>query len=82
MIDNNIDIKSKFSKMVEMIFITGDGKFLFPFEHFQHDDDLQDFVNHSDYSILESKMNNLIGLLNKDLTILDKDLEDEVWFMV
>ena len=34
------------------------------------------------FSGLESKMNNLISLVNKDHSILQKDVENEIWEMI
>ena len=82
MINSDLDIKDKFVEMCKMIFINVDGNFVFPVDNLLHDEDYSDFINHSDWSVLESKMTNLISKINQDQTILDKDIETEIWKMV
>ena len=82
MINSELDIKLKFVEMCKLIFINGKGEFTFPIDNLIHDEDYSDFLNHSDWSILESKMENLITLINKDHSILDLDVEDEIWEMI
>lgn len=82
MINSELDIKLKFVEMCKLIFINGKGDFVFPIDNLIHDKDYSDFLNHSDWDILESKMGNLITLINKDHSILDLDVEDEIWEMI
>ena len=82
MINSDLDIKDKFVEMCKLIFINGDGKFVFPIDNLLHDEDYSDFVNHGDWSILESKMKNLISKINNDQTILNKDIETEIWEII
>lgn len=82
MINSDLNIKDKFVEMCKMIFINADGKFVFPIDNLIHDEDYSDFMNHSDWSILESKMTNLISKVNEDSSILEKDVETEIWEMV
>ena len=82
MINSELDIKLKFVEMCKMIFINGNGDFVFPIDNLIHDEDYSEFLNHSDWSILQSKMDNLITLINKDHSILDLDVEEEIWEMV
>lgn len=82
MINTELDIKGKFVEMCKMIFINGNGEFVFPTDNLIHDQDYSDFLNHSDWKILESKMTNLITLINNDNSILQKDVETEIWEMV
>jgi len=82
MINSDSHIKIKFTEMCKMLFINADGDFCFPFDDLIHDDDYSDFINHSDYPILESKMQNLVKLVNKDKSVLDLDVEDEIWEMI
>lgn len=82
MINSEIDIKLKFVEMCKLIFINGKGEFVFPIDNLIHDLDYSEFLNHSDWSILESKMENLITLINKDHSILELDVEDEIWEMI
>jgi hypothetical protein len=82
MINSDLDIKDKFVEMCKMIFINVDGNFVFPVDNLLHDEDYSNFINHSDWSVLESKMKNLINLVNSDNSILEKDVETEIWEMV
>ena len=77
-----MDIKIKFVEMCKLIFVNSKGEFCFPFEDLTHDDDWSQFINHSDYPILESKMKKLINLVNSDNSVLEKDVETEIWEMV
>jgi hypothetical protein len=82
MINSDLNIKDKFVEMCKMIFINADGKFVFPIDNLIHDEDYSDFMNHSDWSVLESKMTNLISKVNEDSSILEKDVETEIWEMI
>jgi hypothetical protein len=82
MINSDLDIKEKFAEMCKLIFINGKGEFVFPIDNLIHDDDYSDFLNHSDWNTLESKMENLISLVNNDHSILEKDVETEIWEMI
>ena len=68
--------------MCKLIFINGKGEFVFPIDDLLHDNDYSDFLNHSDWTILESKMTNLISKINQDNSILEKDVETEIWEMI
>ncbi len=82
MINSDLNIKDKFVEMCKMIFINADGKFVFPIDNLIYDEDYSDFMNHSDWSVLESKMTNLISKVNEDNSILEKDVETEIWEMI
>jgi hypothetical protein len=82
MINSELDIKLKFVEMCKLIFINGNGEFVFPIDNLIHDEDYSDFLNHSDWLILEKKMKNLISLINKDHSVLDLDVEEEIWKMI
>ena len=77
-----MEIKDKFIEMCKLIFVNSKGEFCFPYENLQHDDDWSQFINNSHYPILESKMKNLINLVNSDNSVLEKDVETEIWEMV
>lgn len=82
MIDTNLDIKAKFAEMAKMIFITSNGKFQFPFDDLRHSQDWNEFKSNPDWKILEKKMFNLIELVNRENSILELDLETQIWEMV
>ena len=77
-----MEIKDKFIEMCKLIFVNSKEEFCFPYENLQYDDDWSQFINDSDYPILESKMKNLINLVNSDNSVLEKDVETEIWEMV
>jgi hypothetical protein len=82
MINSDLDIKEKFVEICKLIFINGNGEFFFPLDNLIYDEDYSDFLKHPDWVILESKMNNLISLINKDNSIINKDVETEIWEMI
>lgn len=82
MIKSDIDIKDKFVEMCKLIFINGKGEFVFPIDNLIYDNDYSDFLNHTDWKILESKMTNLISAINKDHSLLEKDVETEIWDLI
>lgn len=82
MINPELEIKQKFVEMCKLIFINGKGKFVFPIDNLIYDLDYSEFLDHSDWPILESKMKNLIELMNNDLSIIDKDVETEIWDLI
>ena len=68
--------------MCKLIFINGTGEFVFPIDNLLYDQDYSEFLNHSDWSVLETKMSNLITLMNEDHSILQKDVESEIWNLI
>ena len=82
MINSELDIKLKFVEMCKLIFINGKGEFVFPIDNLIYDNDYSEFLSHSDWTTLESKMNNLISLINKDHSIINLDVETEIWEMI
>ena len=74
-------IKQQFTELCKMIFIGSNG-FQFPFDDVDHDDDLIQIRESVDYPVLKSKMENLIILINKDNSLLNKDVETELWDLI
>lgn len=74
-------IKEKFEKMCEYINVGENGLF-FPYMVESLIDELNVFKNDVDYPILKSKMDNLIELVNKDHSLIDKDISEELWDMI
>lgn len=73
--------KENFVKLCELIFVSKNG-FTFPFDAISHFEDYQDIYKSEEYTLLEEKMKNLINLVNSDNSVLDKDIEEELWYMV
>lgn len=67
----------KFEKLCTQIFIDK-GTFNFPFDSIQHNKNFISILEDSDYSIFETKMRNLIKLINKDITKINLDTK-ELW---
>lgn len=76
-----MEIKKQFVKLCEMIYVSSNG-FNFPFEDIDHDDDFSEIRDSANYSILMSKMKNLLKLVNNDYSILEKDVETELWDLI
>jgi hypothetical protein len=74
-------IKQQFTELCKMIFIGSNG-FQFPFDDVDHDDDLIQIRESVDYPVLKSKMENLIILINKDNSLINKDVETELWDLI
>lgn len=74
-------IKQDFTQLCSMIYISSNG-FKFPFEDIDHDDDFSSIRESADYPTLKSKMQNLLTLLNKDQSLLEKDIETELWDLI
>ena len=74
-------IKQQFTELCKMIFIGSNG-FQFTFDDVDHDDDLIQIRESVDYPVLKSKMENLIILINKDNSLINKDVETELWDLI
>ena len=75
------DIKQNFAEMCKHIFIGANG-FSFPFESIEHDPTFDNLLESKEYSLLIEKMTNLLVLINSDNSILEMDLETEIWEMI
>jgi hypothetical protein len=78
---NEDKIKENFVAICSMIFVGRNG-FTFPFETIQHSVEYSDIYNSNDYPVLESKMKNLIKLVNEDNSMIEKDVETELWQLI
>jgi hypothetical protein len=79
--ENSNKLKADFVRMCGLLEITANG-LQFPDEIAELDDDFQDVFESSDYPILREKMDNLINLINSDTSLINKDIEDELWYMI
>jgi len=57
------------------------GKFRFPFDEIKHNGNFENIINHPDYLTCESKMRNLIKVINKDMSKLNMDTK-ELWEII
>ena len=70
----------KFEKLCTQIFFHK-GTFNFPFDGIQHNGEFESIVNDGEYPIFESKMKNLLVLINKDMTKINVDTQD-LWEVI
>lgn len=74
-------IKEKFEKMCEYINVSENGLF-FPYITENFIEELDNFKKDPDYPVLKEKMDNLIELVNKDHSLIEKDISEELWDMI
>ena len=79
--ENSNKLKENFVRMCKLIEVTSNG-LQFPDDIAELDTDFQDVYESSDYPMLRGKMDNLIKLINSDMSLVDKDIEDELWYMI
>ena len=70
----------KFEKLCTQIFFHK-GEFNFPFDAIQHNKNFVSIIQDTDYPIFESKMGNLLKLINKDMTKINLDTKD-LWEVI
>lgn len=69
----------KFAGMCELInFNSNNGQFFFD----SVDVEFTDIYTDKDYPVLKEKMDRLINLINEDNSLIEKDLQDELWLML
>ena len=70
----------KFEKLCTQIYYWK-GKFRFPFDEIKHDGNFDNIIKNPDYKTYESKMKNLIKIINNDMSKLNLDTK-ELWEMI
>jgi hypothetical protein len=65
----------KFDKLCTQIFYFK-GEFHFPFDSIKHNKEFQSILSSEEYPLLESKLKNLLVLINNDMTKIYQDTED------
>ena len=70
----------KFEKLCTQIFFHK-GTFNFPFDAIQHNGEFETIVKDIEYPIFESKMENLLKLINNDMTKINLDTQD-LWEVI
>lgn len=68
---NNIE---KFDKLCTQIYFWK-GQFRFPFDGIQHDGKFKYILESEDYPLLKLKLENLLILINQDMTKINQDTE-------
>jgi hypothetical protein len=64
--------------MCELISVNSKGQFFFD----SVDVEFTDVYNDTDYPVLKEKMDKLISLINEDNSLIEKDVQDELWLML
>jgi hypothetical protein len=70
----------KFEKLCTQIFFHK-GTFNFPFDAIQHNGEFETIVKDIEYPIFESKMENLLKLINNDMDKINLDTQD-LWEVI
>ena len=47
-----------------------------------YDENFSHITNDVEYPLIEQKIKSIVNLVNEDPTLVHKDLEDELWYMV
>ena len=68
----------KFVNMCELISVDSKGQFFFD----SVDVEFTEVYNDTDYPVLKEKMDKLICLINEDNSLIEKDVQDELWLML
>ena len=56
-----------------------ENRMFFDFDEFES---INEISQSSDYPELKTKMEKMVSLINSDPSLLEKDIEDELWYMV
>lgn len=82
MISVDLPILDKFLILSSLIQVDDNNNIFFPFDQILYDDEWINFISHPDWKILNSKITNLVILISKDIMVLEKDVETELWDMI
>lgn len=77
---NESELKEKFVRMCSLIETNQEGEYIFFFDDVEYRDYELSLYPH--YKILREKMKNLIPLVNENPSILDKDIEEDIWYLI
>lgn len=78
---NDKEIKNKFVEMCKHIALIK-GEFVCLYSSMEYNEEFSNIYNDENYEILKKKMNNLLFLLNKDNSLVNKDVETELWNII
>jgi hypothetical protein len=51
-------------------------------ENIIYDKDFSHITNNIEYPLIEEKIKSIVSLINGNPTLVHKDLEDELWYMI
>ena len=74
-------IKATFVNMCSSIDVFK-GNLFFNFDEFEHTLENRSIVESKDYPVLKEKMQNLITIISEDNSLIELDIEEELWFMI
>jgi len=60
--------------------VSGEG--LFFNENIVYDNRFSHITNDGEYSLIEQKVKSIVKLINENPSLVYKDLEDELWYMI
>lgn len=75
------ELKSMFVEMCKNVTIFN-GKVISLHEDMTYSPEYDYITKSENYSLLEKKMENLLKLVNTDITLFEKDIETELWDMI
>ena len=78
---NDTEIKAKFVEMCKHIVINK-GEFVCLYSNIEYDEDFSNIYNDNNYNMLKEKMENLLKIVNKDNSLVNKDVETELWNLI
>ena len=81
MIIKNKEIKDKFVEMCKHI-VDHKGKLVCLYSNIEYDENFSNIYNDRNYNMLKEKMENLLNIVNKDNSLLNKDVETELWDLI
>ncbi len=79
--ENEEALKTMFVEMCKHVTIFN-GEFICLYSDMEYDGAYQYITESTDYNLLKDKMEKLLSLINTDRTLVDKDVETELWYMV
>lgn len=77
----DLEIKNKFVEMCKHIALI-EGEFVCLYSSMKYNEEFSNIYSDKNYEILKKKMDNLLFLLNKDNSLINKDAETELWNIV
>lgn len=81
MIMEDSKLKEMFVKMCSLSYFDGDVMY-FPAEDVEFIADMREIRENENYSILLEKMETLMNMINDNPTLIEKDIETELWYMI
>jgi len=58
------------------------GKLVCLYSNIEYDENFSNIYNDRNYNMLKEKMENLLNIVNKDNSLINKDVETELWDLI